>query len=61
MDDIYACWSPSTSPTASLGAAPLHRRRPIDPGAHRGDFTTAQLQERLREALDAHRADVLDA
>ncbi len=26
----------------------------------RGDFTTAQLQERLRDALDRHRADLLD-
>jgi translin len=62
MDDIYAMLVTIDFPDGITGGL----RRSTDVARSilertRGDFTTAQLQERLREALDAHRADLRDA
>lgn len=62
MDDIYSMLVTIDFPDGITGGL----RRSTDVARSilertRGDFTTAQLQERLRQALDAHRNDVLDA
>jgi translin len=59
MDDIYAVLVTIDFPdgiTAGLRRSTDVARSILE--RTRGDFTTAQLQERLREALDAHRAGV---
>lgn len=62
MDDVYSMLVTIDFPdgiTAGLRRSTDVARSILE--RTRGDFTTAHLQERLREALDAHRADVLDA
>lgn len=61
MDDIYALLVTIDFPdgiTSGLRRSTDVARSILE--RTRGDFTTAQLQERLRDALDAHRADILD-
>lgn len=61
MDDIYSLLVTVDFPdgiTAGLRRSTDVARSILE--RTRGDLTTAQLQERLREALDTHRRDVLD-
>ena len=62
MDDIYSMLVTIDFPdgiTSGLRRSTDVARSILE--RTRGDFTTAHLQERLREALDAHRNDLLDS
>ena len=62
MDDIYSMLVTIDFPdgiTSGLRRSTDVARSILE--RTRGDFTTAHLQERLRDALDAHRSDLLDS